>query len=101
VGPTYQWQKRNKRKVERGRRWVLRAQSVGLAWVVLSRVGPVGCCPLFFCDIFLFCFLSFAFWLRTGSNNFVNFSKIQSIKVVQPGTSFQIKNRFSIKPYEF
>jgi hypothetical protein len=61
--------------------------------------------PFFCSDIFLFyflfCFLSFAFWLPTDSNNFVNFSKIQSIKVGQSETSFQNKIRFSVKPYEF
>jgi hypothetical protein len=61
---------------------------------------------LFFLFFFLFFsvsvfFLSFANWLQTYSNNFVNFSKIQSIKVGQSETGFQNKIRFSIKPYKF
>jgi hypothetical protein len=46
-------------------------------------------------------FLSFAIWLQSDSNNFVNFSKIQSIKVGQSKTGFHNKIRFSIKPYNF
>jgi hypothetical protein len=53
---------------------------------------------LFFFSVSIF-FLSFAIWLQTDSNNFVNFSKIQSIKVGQSETGFQNKIRFSIKPY--
>jgi hypothetical protein len=71
------------------------------AGLVPSRAGSAGLGPgsaqvgwplpffFFFCsDSFsIFCFslffISFAFWLQTDSNNFVNFSKIQSIKVGQ------------------
>jgi hypothetical protein len=66
------------------------------SWAGSAGLGPgsaqVGW-PLpfffFFCsDSFsIFCFslffITFAFWLQTDSNNFVIFSKIQSIKVGQ------------------
>jgi hypothetical protein len=54
---------------------------------LLGQTGLLGSLPFFSLFFFFFCFLfyfiSFAIWLQTDSNNFVNFSKIQSIKVGQ------------------
>jgi hypothetical protein len=59
------------------------------AGLVLSRAGSAGLGPgssqvgwplPFF---FFFVLIHFPFWLQTDSNNFVNFCKIQSIKVGQ------------------
>jgi hypothetical protein len=101
-----------------GNRWIRRCQQVGpvgqrerekgdagLGWFG-CWVGGSGSAQLGWFLFFLFFsvsvfFLSFANWLQTDSNNYVNFSKIQSINVGQSKTGFQNKIRFSIKPYKF
>jgi hypothetical protein len=93
VGPFSAKKKETEGKKEGGVSGVLLGCCFGPAQV--AEILPFFYSGSFsFC--FLFCFISFVFSLQTYSNKFVNFCKIQSIKVGQSKTSFQNKIRFSI-----